>query len=95
MVYAVCTGAYDYSNPANDTPAKIAVIDPSADAVIDSIYIGGHATDIAIGADGIGYVATTTAVLQIDTRAPLPITPSSGWGRECLLVQEPSWSKFI
>ncbi|HUI65392.1 MAG TPA: YncE family protein [Bacteroidota bacterium] len=68
MVYAVCTGSYDFSNPANDTPAKIMVIDPSSDAVVDSIYIGGHASDIAIGADGTGYIPTTTEVLQIDTR---------------------------
>jgi YVTN family beta-propeller protein len=67
-VYVVCTGAYDFTNPANDTPAKIIVIDPSFDTVTDSILIGGHATDIGIGADGIGYVPSTAEVLRVDTR---------------------------
>jgi YVTN family beta-propeller protein len=67
-VYVVCTGSYDYANPANDTPARIMVIDPSSDIVTDSIFIGGHATDIGIGIDGIGYVPSTTQVLRVDTR---------------------------
>lgn len=68
MVYSVCTGSYDFANPVNDTPAKIMVIDPSSDIVVDSIFVGGHASDIAIGADGMGYIASTSEVLQIDTR---------------------------
>ncbi len=67
-VYVVCTGSYDFTNPANDTPARIMVIDPSSDVVTDSIYIGGHATDIGIGVDGIGYVPSTTEVFRVDTR---------------------------
>jgi YVTN family beta-propeller protein len=68
-VYVVCTGAYDFSNPANDTPARIFVIDPLTDSVADSIFVGGHAPDIAVGADGIGYVASTAEVFRVDTRA--------------------------
>lgn len=67
-VYVVCMGAYDYTNPSNDTPARIVVIDPATDAVTDSILIGGHAPDIGIGADGIGYVPSTSAVFRVDTR---------------------------
>ena len=67
-VYVVCTGSYDFTNPANDTPARIMVIDPAFDIVTDSIFIGGHATDIGIGIDGIGYVPSTTEVLRVDTR---------------------------
>jgi hypothetical protein len=66
-VYVVCTGSYDFSDPAKDTPARITVIDPATDAVTDSIAIGGHATDIGIGIDGIGYVPSTTQVLRVDT----------------------------
>ncbi|HUI09743.1 MAG TPA: YncE family protein [Bacteroidota bacterium] len=68
-VYVVCTGAYDFTDPSKDTPARIVVIDPASDAVVDSIYIGGHAMDIAIGADGIGYIAGSAAVYRVDTRA--------------------------
>ena len=67
-VYVVCAGSYDFTNPANDTPARIMVIDTSSDTVTDSIFIGGHATDIGIGIDGIGYVPSTTEVLRVDTR---------------------------
>ncbi len=67
-VYVVCTGSYDFTDPAKDTPARITVIDPSSDVVTDSIFIGGHATDIGIGIDGIGYVPSSAAVLRVDTR---------------------------
>jgi len=67
-VYVVCAGAYDFTNPANTTPARIMVIDPLSDVVTDSIFIGGHATDIGIGNDGIGYVPSTTEVFRVDTR---------------------------
>ena len=67
-VYVVCTGAYNFTDPSKDTPARIVVIDPARDAVVDSIYIGGHAMDIGIGTDGIGYVPGTAAVFRIDTR---------------------------
>ena len=71
QVYIVCTGSYgDYSNPDDDTPAKIHVIDPGPGAVVDSIFIGGHASDIAIsGIDGVGYVATVDSVVRVDTRS--------------------------
>jgi hypothetical protein len=70
MVYVVCAGSYgDFGDPADDTPAKIMVIDPAADTVTDSLFIGGHAMDIAIGLDGIGYVASGIEVLRVDTRA--------------------------
>lgn len=69
MVYVVCTGSYgDFNDPLDDTPANIKVIDPASDAIIDSILIGGHAMNIAIGADGMGYVASTTEVVRVDTR---------------------------
>jgi DNA-binding beta-propeller fold protein YncE len=70
LVYVVCAGSYgDFNDPNDDTPAKIMVIDPATDAVTDSVFLGGHATDIAIGLDGIGYVAASTEVLRVDTRA--------------------------
>jgi YVTN family beta-propeller protein len=69
LVYVVCGGSYgDFSNPNDDTPAKIMVIDPAVDRVVDSVYIGGHATAFAVGTDGIGYVPGGTEVLRIDTR---------------------------
>jgi YVTN family beta-propeller protein len=69
-VYVVCGGSYgDFSNPLDDTPARIAVIDPDHDVVRDSILLGGHATSLAIGGDGFGYVPTSERVVKIDTRA--------------------------
>jgi len=69
MIYVVCAGSYgDFSNPDDDTPARLIVIDPGSDSVVDTVLIGGHAMNIAIGSDGIGYVATTGEVLRVDTR---------------------------
>jgi YVTN family beta-propeller protein len=69
MVWVVCAGSYDFSNPANDTPAKLKVIDPVSDQVIDSVFIGPHAYALAIGPDGRGYIAAATEVMTIDLRA--------------------------
>ncbi len=69
-VYVVCGGSYgDYSNPGDDTPASIYVIDPVSVAVVDSLPVGGHAFDIAVNmVDGLGYVATTDSVIRFDTK---------------------------
>jgi hypothetical protein len=69
-VYVVCGGSYgDYNDPNDDTPARIMVIDPASLAVVDSIAIGGHASRMAVGIDGIGYVPGETEVVRIDTRS--------------------------
>lgn len=69
MVYVVCGGFYDYSNPNNDTPARVAVVSPQTDAVTASILIGGHASVIALSDGGLGYVPTSDHVVTIDTRS--------------------------
>jgi YVTN family beta-propeller protein len=70
LVYVVCGGSYgDFSNPADDTPARVTVVNPSTDVVVDSIVLGGHASAIALSADGWGYIPTTNGVMTIDTRA--------------------------
>jgi hypothetical protein len=70
MVHVLCAGSYgDYSNPNDDTPAKIVVIEPGSGAVVDSILIGGHAFKLAIGADGYGYVPGSDSVIVVDTRS--------------------------
>jgi hypothetical protein len=69
MVYALCGGSYgDFANPNDDTPAKIVVIDPITERIVDSLVIGGHAFTMAIGADGKGYIPATTGVFAINTR---------------------------
>jgi hypothetical protein len=69
MVYVVCSGLFgDFSDPDDDTPARIAVIDPTTLSTVDSITIGGHAYQIAIHPSGLGYVVTTDSVVTVDTR---------------------------
>jgi hypothetical protein len=69
VVDVLCGGSYgDYADPNDDTPAKITVIDPASDAIVGTMLIGGHATTMAVGSDGIGYVPSTDEVLRIDTR---------------------------
>jgi YVTN family beta-propeller protein len=68
-VFVVCGGAYnDFANPDDDTPAKLAIVSPISDTVVDTILLGEHATTIALSPEGRGYVPLTTKVLSIDTR---------------------------
>lgn len=69
FVYIVCVGFYnDLTNPDDDTPARIAVINPTTDALVDSVALGGHGYEIAISMDGKGYAPTTLGVVTVDTR---------------------------
>lgn len=69
QIYVVCAGFYDFSDPSNDTPAKLKIIDPHSLTVVDSLFLGEHASILAVSADGRGYVPTSSKVLAIDTRA--------------------------
>lgn len=70
MVYVVCGGSYgDFNDLTDDTPSKIMVVDPASLTVVDSILIGGHASRMAIGSDGIGYVPKEAEVIRVDTRS--------------------------
>jgi YVTN family beta-propeller protein len=70
QIDVVCGGAYgNFSDPNDDTPAMIMVIDPSSLALVDSVKIGGHVSTMAVGGDGIGYIPAETEVLRIDTRS--------------------------
>lgn len=66
-ILVVCGGAYnDFANPSDDTPARLAIIRPSNDTVIDSILLGEHATNIGVSLEGRAYVPLTTKVLAVD-----------------------------
>jgi hypothetical protein len=66
-VCVVCGGAYgDFADPADDTPARLFLIDPLREAVVDSILIGEHASGMAVGSGGIAYVPATTSVRTVD-----------------------------
>jgi len=70
FVCVVCAGSYgDFQNPDDDTPARLAVIDPTDDHLAASVLIGGHAFTMALDADGIGFVPTTDSVVTVDTRS--------------------------
>jgi DNA-binding beta-propeller fold protein YncE len=69
MVYVLCSGFYnDWMDPLDDTPCRIAVIDPVTDAVVDSVVIGDHASSMALTADGLCYVLASDSVVVVDTR---------------------------
>ncbi len=68
-IYVLCAGAYgDFSDPNDDTPAKVMVIDPVSETVVDSVLVGGHAFRTSAGRDHMAYVLREVDVLQIDTR---------------------------
>ncbi|MGM0588839.1 MAG: YncE family protein [Bacteroidota bacterium] len=48
-IWLVCTGAYnDYSDPNDDTPGFLYVINSGTTSITNSIELGGHPSDIAI-----------------------------------------------
>ena len=51
-VYVVCTGSTDYSDPSNDTPGALLVIDPASMQIVDSLTISGHPGKFAMDSEG-------------------------------------------
>ena len=69
-LYVLCTGSYgDFNNPYDDVYASMLVINPQSGARVDSLFIGGHPTKMALGKDGVLYVAADTSVVSIDTHS--------------------------
>jgi DNA-binding beta-propeller fold protein YncE len=69
LVYILCAGFYSGAQSPDDaTPAKIFVMQPLSETIVDSILIGGHAFKIAMGSNDLAYVPTTDSVLALDTR---------------------------
>lgn len=69
ILYILCGGFYgNFGDPNDDTPAKIYVMQPESEVVVDSIFIGGHAFKMAFGPSDAGYVPTTDSVVVLDTR---------------------------
>ena len=73
-IYVVCAGSYG----PPETPATIRVLDPVAETVTDSIFIGDHAYVMAIGADNLGYIPRSDKVLIVDTGRDLVLSTLTG-----------------
>jgi DNA-binding beta-propeller fold protein YncE len=64
-VWILCTGSFGGSgSPNGETPGNIFVIDPIYDVVVDSIFVGGHPSEMAISLDGFVYVLEGNRVLK-------------------------------
>lgn len=69
LLYILCAGFYgNFGDPSDDTPAKIFVMQPESEVVVDSILIGGHAFKMAFGPSDDGYVPTSDSVVVLDIR---------------------------
>ncbi len=71
-VIVVSTGRFDWSNPANDTPGNIAVIDPATLGVVTTIAVPlatyGHPGELAVSPKGYGYTVGKSSVIKFDTK---------------------------
>ena len=78
-LHVLCGGAYnDFSDPNDDTPGGIWVIDPSTDTVIDSLVLpaGTHPGDLAIGTGETGYFINGAAIASYNTMTMELINPA-------------------
>jgi len=74
-VWILCTGAFGGSgNTGGETPGNVFVIDPYFDTVVDSVFVGGHPSSMAISLDGFAYVVEGNRVLKYNTRVDQLIT---------------------
>jgi len=74
-VWIMCTGSFaGPSNPNGETPGRIFVIDPYYDIVVDSIFVGGHPSGMAISLDDYAYVVEGNHVLKYSTQVDELVT---------------------
>ncbi len=69
-IHVLCSGAYnDWSDPEDDTPGGIWVIDPEMETAIDSLVfpVGIHPGKFDINAAGMGFVIKDDGILTYDT----------------------------
>jgi YVTN family beta-propeller protein len=96
QIYVLCAGAYgDFNDPNDDTPAKVMVIDPSSETVMDSILIGGHAFRMSAGKDGKAYVVAEGNIVQIDTQNHSVVGPFATGIHYGVGVEEESGDVYI
>ncbi len=61
-LYVLCAGSY-----MPDTPAKIFIVDPASETVVDSVFLGSHVFKFAVGIAGRVYVPVADSVVIVDT----------------------------
>ena len=70
-LHVLCSGAYnDWSDPADDTPGGIWVVDPVSETVTDSLLLpqGKHPGKFDIGEDDTGYMIVNDRIWTYNTR---------------------------
>ena len=73
VVIVKCDGKSDYSNPANDTPGTIAVINSDNDAIIIKAILPvvtyGHPGHMTVSSKGYGYFAGKAGIIRFSFTA--------------------------
>ena len=71
-IIVLCNGYSDFSNPANDTPGAIIVINPSSYLVKNIIALPlsqyGHPNELTISSKGYGFTVVQNGILKFDTK---------------------------
>jgi len=100
-VWILCTGSVGGSSGSStETPGSLFVIDPIYDIVVDSIFVGGHASEMAISPDGFVYVVEGNRILkyngltyQLVTSGFVVGSPSSNY--DAIAVDEYTNSVYV
>lgn len=79
-VIVLCNGYTDFSNPSNDTPGNITVIDPLTHTVKAVIPMPlaqyGHPGELTVSSKGYGFTVVKNGVMKFDTKTNSVITPN-------------------
>ena len=81
-IYTVCTGRSDFSDPSNDTPGAVLVIDPASFQIVDSLSIDGHPGKFVLDSMGSIYILgpgpyPSTPVWKLESVPSLRIVTTS------------------
>lgn len=78
-IVVICNGYSDYSNPINDIPGAIVVIDPENYSILASIPLPlseyGHPGELTVSKHGYGLTVVRRGVLKFDTDSYSILSP--------------------
>lgn len=77
-IFVQCSGYSDWSNPVNDSPGSVSVIDAASDTVKSTITMPletyGHPGEIAVSKNGYAMIKVRDGIAKIDTKSDLIIS---------------------
>ena len=97
-LFVRCYGYSDWSDPSNDTPGQITVIDGTTDVVISGIDLPlstfGHPGKMTISNNGYGYIIARDGIARFDTKT-YAVTDNSFLSRQAYSIAVDPYSQLL